>query len=64
MNDIGKSVIHQLIRPNPVPSPGKFGTLGLVQIDLDLEVKRASKGTAAPDEADEAKRLGLGSQAR
>jgi uncharacterized protein len=29
-------------------------TLGLCgQIDLDLEVKRASKGTAAPDEADE-----------
>ena len=29
-------------------------TLGLCsQIDLDLEVKRASKGTASPDEADE-----------
>jgi uncharacterized protein len=29
-------------------------TLGLCsQIDLDLEVKRASKGTAAPDEADQ-----------
>jgi hypothetical protein len=39
-------------------------TLGLCsQIDLDLEVKRASKGTASPDEADEGTMLLTAEQA-